>query len=90
MVTDGEKSKKPQSPSTDDKVHWSPPKDTPASWLPDKYPEKGVRVMKVEEAYPDGEVVLPDLENADLQKIHLTSRKMPADKLENPTPTSAP
>ena len=55
------------SPSADFKRHWSPPKASQHLQLPGKYPEKGVRVMKVSEAYPDDKSALTDQTTADLE-----------------------
>ena len=46
-------SDKSSSSLVDVKSHWSPPSSGLNFRLPDKYPEKGVRIMKFKEAYPD-------------------------------------
>ena len=50
-----ESSGKPSPSLVDGKTHWSPPRAGQVSQITEKYPEKGVRVMKIEEAYPGNE-----------------------------------
>ena len=55
-------------PKADIKIHWSPPKDGPAFQVNEKYPEKGVRVMDISEAYPDDTSTLSGSKKTGLKK----------------------
>ena len=55
-------------------THWSPPEVGTPLPTTDKYPEKGVRIMKISEAYPDHKSALPDLKTVGLEKSYPTNQ----------------
>ena len=63
------------SPTADFKRPWSPPKAGRDVQLPGKYPEKGVRVMKVREAYPEDRSALSDQATSGLENFNSTDPK---------------
>ena len=59
---------KPMPPKIDSRVSWSPPNHGSNFSTPEKYPEKGVRVMKVKEAYLNTKEALSDHGKTSAQK----------------------
>jgi len=75
-------------PSTTEngKMQWFPPKAGLALQQTDKYPEKGVRLLKIKEAYPNDNSALSDAKTIDLRKSPNISQKRPLDNLDNSIP----
>ena len=69
------------SPTEEFKRHSSPPKAGRDFELPDKYRERGVRVMKVREAYPEDRSALSDQTTSGLENFNSIDPKRSEDHL---------